>query len=74
MATNQALEVYEYAGFKFYVINRGNRLEMEPLPNQHHAAYRDRHRRAALDSYLSVNNIVRLGPHPSKKRGAAGQC
>jgi hypothetical protein len=66
MAINRQHEIYEYAGFKFQIVNRGDRLEMVPLPNQHHAAYRERHSRAALAEYLSAHAIpiVRLGPHP----------
>jgi len=45
--------IFEYAGFKFYIIinSAGDVVDAVPLPGQHYAAQRDRHRRAAMESY-----------------------
>jgi hypothetical protein len=46
-------DVYEYAGFKFHVVKdaSGNVSDMAAVEGQHKAAYADRHRRNALQSY-----------------------
>lgn len=44
--------IYEYEGFR-YVINRTpSRLVATPAPGQHKAAWKDKHRRAALSCFL----------------------
>jgi len=40
---------YEYAGFIYLV---GDNHEMMPLPGQHPAAGKEKHRRAAREAYL----------------------
>lgn len=48
------LQYYEYAGFLYnIVIQEDGRLVADPIPGQHSAASKDKHRRAALEQYLS---------------------
>lgn len=47
------LEVYEYAGFQYYVIREGCQpIRMDPVEDQHPAASKEKHRRAALDCLI----------------------
>jgi|SRR5882672_347213 len=43
--------LYEYAGFTFQLVHVGRNLRMVALPDQHSAAYRDRHAIAALEQW-----------------------
>lgn len=45
-------EIYEYAGFNYYVIHVPGGIEMRPVEGQHPAAQKEKHRRAARDCYL----------------------
>lgn len=41
---------YEYAGFQFIISEEGGRVvSAEALPGQHPAAYKERHRRSAME-------------------------
>lgn len=41
---------YEYAGFQYIVTEEGGKITAaEALPGQHPAAYKDRHRRSAIE-------------------------
>lgn len=44
---------YEYAGFKYRFWWIGDHWVAEPMPGQHHAAYKDKHRRAAIEQWQS---------------------
>ena len=48
----EAEDAYEYAGFKYIPVHKGNGIVMEPVPGQHKAAYKEKHRQAALQQYL----------------------
>ncbi len=46
-------EIYEYAGFTYLVESKsGGGVKLIPAPGQHPAAYKEKHRRAALECYL----------------------
>jgi hypothetical protein len=47
---------WEYAGF-WYVIQRAadGSVTAEPEPGQHRAAYKDKHRRAAIETYAEAH-------------------
>lgn len=45
--------IYEYVGFKFRIVQDDvGRYKAIALPNQHKAAYKDKHARAALEMFL----------------------
>ena len=46
-------EVYEYAGFSYYVERpTAYKIRMVPVAGQHPAAAKEKHRAAALDCYI----------------------
>lgn len=49
--------VYEYAGFLFAITTdtAGAAIQACPLPGQHPAAGKDKHRRAAIEGFNSEN-------------------
>jgi hypothetical protein len=52
-------EIYEYAGFRYFLIFRENgQLIMDPVPGQHPAAYKEKHRRAAAEQYLDETTDI----------------
>ncbi len=42
---------YEYAGFRYRMVEEGGRFRAIPLPGQHPAASKDRHRRNAESQF-----------------------
>jgi hypothetical protein len=44
-------EVYEYAGFMYLIHKQDGKISMEPVPNQHPAASKEKHIRAAVEQY-----------------------
>lgn len=45
---------YEYAGFHYHLTDGA----MVPLPGQHNAASKDKHRRAALECFVADGGMV----------------
>lgn len=41
----------EYAGFQYLIEEIDGRLTATPLPGQHHAAGKEKHRQAAVEQY-----------------------
>jgi transposase len=66
---------YEYAGFKYEVTTEDGDVVMTPIPGQHHAAWKERHRRAAKECYLEEGRHVRRTHerHNKATATAAGQ-
>lgn len=61
MVRSKRPEEYEYAGFRFHIVYRENgTLIMDPVPGQHPAAYKEKHRRAAAEQYLQENSTINL--------------
>ena len=44
---------YEYAGFKFDVVESCGKVILSPVPGQHQSAYKDKHLRAAREMYIT---------------------
>ena len=44
--------VHEYAGFLFEVVSNQGNINVVPMPGQHAAAHKDKHRMAAREEYL----------------------
>jgi hypothetical protein len=43
---------YEYAGFHYQILHEGgDRYTAMPLPEQHKAVWKDKHRRAAVECF-----------------------
>lgn len=43
---------YEYAGFRYVIDGTPSRLVATPAPGQHKAAWKEKHRQAALSCFL----------------------
>lgn len=43
--------VYEYAGFRYNIVETGRSITATPCPGQHPAANKEKHRRAAVELY-----------------------
>lgn len=46
---------YEYAGFTYTIDGTPARLTATPVPGQHRAAGKEKHRRAAVECFLKDN-------------------
>ena len=59
------LGTIEYAGFTYEISREGEIIYAIPTPGQHRAAYKEKHRRAAIEAWhnkiksTSVNNKSR---------------
>lgn len=51
--------IYEYAGFRYTIEQRkgDDWLKAYPLPGQHPAANKDKHRRAAVEMFKQENGV-----------------
>jgi hypothetical protein len=49
------VQIYEYAGFLFVVIKDGDNVDLRAAAGQRSAAYKDKHRRAAIQCYHDDN-------------------
>ena len=54
--TEQAT-THEYAGFTYYIRGDWPDLTAVPLPGQHPAAAKDKHRRAAVETFKQENGL-----------------
>ena len=49
---------YEYAGFRYVIDRTLSRLVATPAPGQHKAAWKEKHRRAALSCFMQEHGDV----------------
>jgi hypothetical protein len=62
------IELYEYIGFKYIIKRIDASYSIEPLPGQHRAAAKEKHRRNALQCYLE-DKIANDHSHEDKYNG-----
>lgn len=54
--------VYEYAGFQYSITNIADRPIAIPVPGQHPAAYKEKHRRAAVECWVLGRDGITCKP------------
>lgn len=59
--TKKKPEYYEYAGFEYEVERDGVEIRMVPLPDQHPAAGKEKHRRNAIAQYRQDMRLTKEG-------------
>ena len=48
--------IYEYAGFLYRIDGTLRHMTATPMPGQHPAANKEKHRRAAVEQFVQENN------------------
>jgi len=53
LSTAMGAEEYEYAGFRYTMVPMFGAWSVIPHDDQHRAAHKDKHKRAALEQFLA---------------------